>query len=216
MKKLTTLSCIIIALTMACSNEKKSSGSDSSTLDTNMLSADSIAKPVDSAAMMKAWEDYMKPGESHAMLAKSVGKWNVELAFYHTPGGAPTKSNAIAEYKMILGGRYQQCNYKGTVEGMPFEGMNTVAFDNSRKVFISTWIDNMGTGLMYLEGTYDTANNTINLKGKSTDVISGKEITMRETHTFIDNNTQQMEMFDNKNGKEVKTMTIKLTRTNKT
>ena len=35
---------------------------------------------------------------------------------------------------------------------------------------------------------------------------------VRETLKFIDDNNQQMEMFDIKDGKESKTMSIKLTR----
>lgn len=31
--------------------------------------------------------------------------------------------------------------------------MSLLAYDNARKLFISTWIENVGTGMMVLEGT---------------------------------------------------------------
>jgi hypothetical protein len=35
---------------------------------------------------------------------------------------------------------------------MPFEGISTLGYDNAKKTFFSTWIDNMGTGMMVMEG----------------------------------------------------------------
>lgn len=56
---------------------------------------------------------------------------------------------------MILGGRYQQSMHTGSFNGMPFEGISLVGYDNTKKVFMSSWADNMGTGSMYMEGTWD-------------------------------------------------------------
>ena len=44
--------------------------------------------------------------------------------------------------------------------GMPFQGMSTMAYDNGKKTFMSTWIDNMGTGILETEGTYDAGTKT--------------------------------------------------------
>ena len=89
---------------------------------------------------------------------------------------------------------------------MPFEGISTLAYDNAKKVFVNTWIDNMGTGIMSMEGTYDSVNNVINFSGKSTDPITGKDCTMRQTFTQVDDNTQKMEMWDDMYGSERKSM----------
>lgn len=197
----------------ACNTEKKDNTSDSTVVDTTVVNTDTIAKPVDSAAMMKAWETYMKPGNEHQMLSKSVGNWEAAISFYAPDGSVTSTSPGIkAETKMVLGDRYQQSTYKGDMNGMPFEGMNTIAFDNSRKVYISTWIDNMGTGLMYSEGTLTEAKKTMIFKGTATDAVSGKQIPFREVFTIIDDNNQLMEMYDTKDGKEAKTMSIKLVR----
>jgi hypothetical protein len=210
MKKLIIAS-LLSACFMACNSEKKDSTADSSKTDTN-VTADNSSTPVDTAAANKAWAEYMTPGNMHKMMAKSNGMWNVEMSMYYSPGTPPSVSKMSCENKMILGGRYQQSTYNGTFENMHFEGLNTLAYDNARKVYVSTWIDNMGTGIMNLEGTYDEATKTMNMKGKSIDVPTGKEIQIRETMQFIDDNNQLMEMFDTKDGKETKSMSIKLTR----
>lgn len=207
MKKLMTGSLLVACLFAACSGEKKDAVKEKAA-DTTA----STAAPVDTAAMNKAWAAYMTPGSPHEMLAKADGRWEAEMSFYFEPGQPPSIHHAVAETEMILGGRYQKSVYKGEMDGMPFEGVSTVAYDNSRKVYIGTWIDNMGTGVMYLEGTYDETTKTITMKGKGVDVTTGKDIQTRETWKFVDDKTQLMEMFDTKDGKENKSMSIKLTK----
>ena len=50
----------------------------------------------------------------------------------------------------------------------------------------------------------------MNLKGSATDVASGKDIAMREVFKIVDDKTHTMEMFETKDGKEMKTMSILL------
>lgn len=163
-------------------------------------------------AMMKAWESYMTPGDIHKMIAKSDGTWNADVTMWMKPGAPPEKSTGVCENKMILGGRYQQTLHKGTFMGKPFEGTGLLAYDNAKKVFISTWVDNMGTGIMTMEGTWDEAAKTINFKGKSVDPSTGKDMDIREVVKLVDDNNQIMEMYCTMDGKEMKTMEIKFTR----
>ena len=166
----------------------------------------------DSAAMTKAWMAYMTPGEQHKMLAKSDGMWNEDITMWMAPGAPPQKSTATVENKMILNGLYQQSISKGNFGGMPFEGISTVGYDNGRKMFVLTWIDNMGTGITSMEGPWDATKKMINFKGWTTDPMTGKSMAVRETFHIIDDNTQMMEWYDTKDGKERKTMEIKFTR----
>jgi len=163
-------------------------------------------------AMMKAWQNYMTPGDVHKMIAKSDGKWNAEVSMWMAPGAAAEKSTAVCENKMILGGRYQQSVHKGTMMGMPFEGMSLLGYDNAKKTFMSSWVDNMGTGIMYMEGTWDEATKSINFKGKTVDPSTGKDMEIREVFKLLDDNNQMMEMYCTIDGKEMKTMEIKFSR----
>jgi hypothetical protein len=77
----------------------------------------------------------------------------------------------------------------------PMEGMGTLAYDNAKKQFESTWIDNVGSGIMKATGSYDPSTKTLIMKGMQTDPMTGKDIPFRETHGFVDDNTQVMEMY---------------------
>jgi hypothetical protein len=209
MKSINLIFSAALLLVLACNSENKDKVADSTTVATTM--SDTTSKPLDTAAMNKAWADYMAPGEVHRMLAKFDGKWDAEISFYYNPD-SPSVNKTICENKMILGGRYQQSTYKGTIDGMPFEGISTLAYDNARKIYLSTWIDNMGTGIMQLTGIYDDASKTLNLKGSATDVGTGKDIAVREVFKMVDDGRQTMEMYETKDGKEMKTMSILLVR----
>ena len=154
----------------------------------------------------------MTPGDVHKMIAASNGTWNEDVTIWMAPDAPPSKSTATAENKMIMGGRYQESTTTGSLNGMPFEGQNLLAYDNAKKVFYSNWIDNMGTGMMQMQGTWDAATKTINFTGTTVDAMTGKDMNIRETFTIIDNNTQMMTMYATHDGKEFKSMEIKFTR----
>lgn len=167
----------------------------------------------DQEAAMKAWTAYMTPGDMHSFMAKSNGVWTTEMTMWMDPKSDPIKSTGSCTNTMLLGDRYQQSTFKGDFMGQPMEGMGTMAYDNAKKQFESTWIDNMGTGIMKSTGTYDPATKTLNLKGVSTDPMSGKDMAFREVYRFVDDNTQVMEMYMTPQGaQEFKTMEIKFTR----
>lgn len=172
-------------------------------------------KPVDSATANKAWMDYATPGEMHKMLAKSDGSWTGENTMWMENNGKPMTSTSEATNKMIFAGRYQMGEHKGNFMGMPFEGISIVGYDNAKKKFVSTWIDNMGTGTMNMEGEWNSSKKSIEFKGKMTDPARpGEDCDVREVFTIVDDNHHVMEMYgpDPKTGKEYKTMEIKYTR----
>ncbi|MBK8550448.1 MAG: DUF1579 domain-containing protein [Ignavibacteria bacterium] len=163
-------------------------------------------------AEMKAWTDYMTPGMPHEMLAKSDGDWTGAVTMWMAPGAPPQTMDGTMSNKMILGGRYQYSTFTGTMMGMPFEGISITGYDNSQKKYISSWIDNMGTGIMNMSGTWDNATNSIIFTGTMPDPMTGKDCQVREVFKIIDDNNHVMEMYDNKTGKEEKSMQIKFTR----
>ncbi len=220
MKRIAFLAFACMALISACNNENKTSGSedkkDSAELNaTGNKSARKHAAP-DSATMMKNWEAYMTPGKPHEMMASWNGTWSGEVKMWQEPGTEPQSSQTKAVNKMIMGGRYQASTHTGNMMGMPFEGESLLGYDNSKKEFISTWVDNMGTGIMVLTGPWDEASKTMTLKGRVVDAAAGngEECDVREVYKVIDDNTHLMEMYgpDPKTGKEFKMMELRLTR----
>ncbi|WP_288377164.1 DUF1579 domain-containing protein [Chryseobacterium culicis] len=212
MKNLLTILSAALLLT-ACEKGKTAAAAGSDKTDSTAASSE--WKPVDSATAMKAWMEYSTPGEMQKMLAKSDGTWTGETTMWMENGAKPMMSKSEATNKMMFGGRYQITNHKGDFMGMPFEGMSIVGYDNSKKKFVSTWIDNMGTGIMNGEGEWNASTKSVEFKGKMTDPSRpGKDCDFREVFTFVDDNTQKLEMYgpDSKTGKEYKTMEIKYTR----
>jgi hypothetical protein len=206
---------LAIAL-ISCSSDKDSSEQPvvaaATSTDKSPDATAAKAEP-DSATQAKNWQFYMEPGAEQKMLAEATGTWESEVTMWMAPGGPEMKSTSVAENKMLLGGRYQQSIHKGKIMGMPFEGISTLAFDNHKKQYQSTWIDNMGTGIMIMTGNWDEATRTINFTGKMMNPGTGVEEECRETFTFIDKDHQLMQMYaKGKNGKEFKTMQIHYSR----
>jgi len=216
MKKTVLLFSIVALTAMGCNEANDDDTSGESKKDTASVvetpKTEAPAEPLDSAAMMKVWMEYMTPGSPHAAMAAMNGKWITEETIW-MDGGAPTTSKGSCENKMILGGRYQESIHKGNFNGMPFEGISTMGYDNARKVVVCTWIDNMGTGLLTMEGTYDSTSQTFTLKGKMTDPMTNKERDVRQILRYADDKHGLMEMYETPaGGKEYKSMEMKLTK----
>jgi hypothetical protein len=207
--------CLVAFLFAACNNEKKAeddkkeaSGTETKTENTDSKPAENKdAPPMDMAAMQKAWEDYMKPGDMHKWLEKTNGTWVCDSLKQWMDGPNPTYTKATNVQSSALGGRYVIGKFTGSAMGMPMEGMSTMGYDNAKKMFVSTWMDNMGTGIVHMSGTYDEATKMLNLKGHQTDPMTGKDSDMREEMKMMDDNTYWMAIYGaGMDGKEQKFM----------
>jgi hypothetical protein len=156
--------------------------------------------------MMKAMNAYRTPGDMHKMMAFWDGTWECEYSMWMEAGKEPFKSKGTMTSKMMLDGRYNEMHYNGNFMGEPMLGISLNAWDNAKKKFVNTWIDNFGTGVMLMEGPWDAATKTIQLYGKMTDPVSGGDTKVRQFITIIDDNTQKMQMWVDNVGTEMKTM----------
>jgi hypothetical protein len=175
------------------------------------------AKPASAKAddpFMAKWMEFATPGAEHKMLDTKVGKWTDKVTCWMSPDAPPMAGTSTSEYKWTMGGRYLQGTTKGDFDGMPFEGMATIGYDNMKKKYVSSWIDNMGTGIMTAEGTYDAATKTCTYMGESPEVMSGKYLPSKSTEKMTDKDTFVGEMWstDAKTGKMFKSMEITSTR----
>lgn len=215
-KTILSLAAVVIMAT-ACKKAEETPAADVTPTDSTAIAPTETAeaaKPMDSAAMQKAWEAYATPGEPHKMLAMDNGNWDCESTMYMSANDPkPMKTKMTGVSKMILGGRYQESRFTGNMMGQPFEGISTTAYNNASKQIESSWVDNMGTGIMHLKGNYDGTSKTMELKGECVDPMTGKNKPVRETYTVVDDNTRKMEMFDvDAAGKEYKSMELTMTR----
>jgi hypothetical protein len=96
--------------------------------------------------------------------------------------------------------------------GMPFEGQSILGYDNAKKKFYNSWIDNMGSGILMMTGEWDENSKTLHLKGTQTNPMDGSDMGIRQEVKFVDDNTQVTTMYGNHSGTEEKMMEINLKR----
>jgi hypothetical protein len=165
------------------------------------------------AAMMEAWTKAGTPNENHQRLAEQAGTWSVTSRWWSKPGEQPMESSGTATCEMILGGRYMKEKVKSEWMGRPFEGEGCTGYDNLKKAYVSSWIDNMGTGIMMSEGKWDPATKTLTWHGEYVDAVTGKSKTMRMVEKVESPDKHTVEFFDvGPDGKEFKSMEIVYTR----
>ena len=69
----------------------------------------------------------------------------------------------------------------------------------------------MGTGIMNLEGTYDSASKTFTYRAEY-EPMPGMKMKIREVIKIVDNDHHTFEWYEDRGGTEVKTMEIAYTR----
>ena len=172
-------------------------------------------KPMDPKheEMMKKFHEYATPGEAHNVLKDLAGKWTYTTKYWESASAKPHESKGSAKMKMILGGRYLQQEIKGKgMDKMEFEGMGLVAYDNTKKKYITTWIDNMGTGIMQGEGDFDASTKMLTEKGEFTcPLTADKSANYRGEWILTDKKNMTYNMYGKgmmDEGKEFKMMEI--------
>jgi hypothetical protein len=174
------------------------------------------------AQMMAAMMEMAKPGENHKLLEGMAGSWNYTLKCWMSPDGKapPIETSGKAVSKSVLGGRYVHSEVNGKMQmpgpdgkmmDMDFKGMGIDGYDNAKKKFVSSWVDNMGTGIMISEGSYDPDTKTLTYTAEY-EAMPGMKTKVREVLKITDNDHHTLEFYEDRGGKEVKTMEIAYTR----
>jgi Protein of unknown function (DUF1579) len=172
-----------------------------------------------SAEEMKQMMEMAKLNENHKVLASTAGTFSYVVKMWMDPKGNPSESPGTATRKAIMDGRYVTGEYSGSFKmpgadgkmtNMNFKGMSLDAYDNVKKKFVSSWIDNMGTGIMMLDGTYDVATKTFTYAGDY-EWAPGMKSKVREVIKITDKG-MTMEYYEDRGQGEMKSMEINYTR----
>ncbi len=172
--------------------------------------------------MMAKMMELAKLSEGHKTLAELAGTWDytVKMWMDGNTSAEPMTSKGIATRKALMDGRYYEFHADGDMEmpgadgkmqKMKFHGMGIEGYDNAKQKYVSTWMDNMGTGIMMAEGTYDPATKTYNYTSE-VEMMPGMKMKVRETVKVVDKDHHTFEWFEDRGGKEMKTMEIAYTR----
>ncbi|MGE5176860.1 MAG: DUF1579 domain-containing protein [Hyphomicrobiales bacterium] len=170
------------------------------------------ATPDPQEGMMEAMAKYATPGPEHAVLQPMAGKWKAVTKMWMGPGD-PQVSEGTTERSWIMGGRYLVSKHTGSFAGMPFEGMEILGYDRMHAQYVSTWIDNMGTGMwMSSSGSWDPAAKELTIVMAFDDPSTGKPTPYRQITKFVDDDTQVFRMVGSMNGQDYTQMEITYTR----
>jgi hypothetical protein len=174
----------------------------------------------DDAQMMAVMMEMAKPGENHKILAETTGSWTYKVKWWMRPDAPPMESTGTTTTKSVMDGRYFISEHSGKMS-MPgpdgkmmeadFQGMGTEGYDNAKKKFVASWIDNMGTSIVTMEGTYDPATKTVTYLGEE-EPVPGVKFNVRQLVKFTDKDHRTLEFYEVHGGKELKMMEIEYTR----
>ena len=163
--------------------------------------------------MMAAWAAANEPGKEHAqLLAEMTGNWTVASKSWMAPNTPAMESTGTAQIVPVMGGRFVQQDFKGSMGGMAFTGMGYTGFNNATKKYESMWMDSVTTGMMLFTGERK-ADGALEFKGDYVDPMSGQKKAFRSVSRTTSKETMTFEMFDTDSaGKEFLAMQMTYTR----
>lgn len=154
------------------------------------------------------------PGPEHEILKQRAGTWTFVNKMYMAPGQPPSESTGTETVTMGCGGFWQFSRIESTMMGMPFDGRGSLGYDQIKKKYVGTWVDNFGSWLTLMEGDYDAKTKTLTMLSDMLD-MSGKvqKTKMVTEHKDADHITFKMIMIGaGEGGKDHLTMEIAYTR----
>ena len=174
---------------------------------------DPKAKAAADQAAMEAMMKAATPGEAHKRLGAMVGTFTTDVKMWMAPGAPPAAGGGVSENTWALDGRFVEQHFNGTFMGMPFHGIGYTGYDNIKKHYIGTWMDNMTTAMMVSSGTADADGKTITFTSTMDDPMTGKSSTITEKVIVADNDHHTLEMWSaGPDGKMFKMMEIAYSR----
>jgi hypothetical protein len=176
-------------------------------LSSSSLAAGPQQSQQDQQKAMEAYLKMMATNENHAHFKTFVGDWTVATTAWMQPGAPPEKSQGSGRAEMLLGGRFLKMEFKGTMFGQPFEGIQIVGYDNMKKKYITFWIDSSSTAFFLTEGTRDEASKTMTETGVWPDPMTGGTMNVKGITKMVspDEFTYEMYMVG-PDGKEFKSL----------
>ncbi|WP_198172689.1 DUF1579 family protein [Hymenobacter ginkgonis] len=206
------LGCLAGTLPAVAQNQKASAPSGAPT-------------PPDKAMLV----ELSKLNENHKLLASLAGNWSfVGKHTFPGPAKKTVEFNGNVVKKELWGGRYLETETTGIPRKMLWsEGPVTYVdrtiegYDNVKKKFVTTSYNNeLDTGFITTEGTYDSATKTFTYDGATTshihyDVPVGTTIKLHDIVRIIDNNHYVFERHETVDGREIILTELTYTRTTK-
>jgi hypothetical protein len=104
------------------------------------------------AAIVKAMDNAMDPGEGQKKLGFLVGNFDVRVLVWLEPSKPPIESRAVAVSTWVLGHRYIQTMLSGFILGESWNGIGYAGYDNLAKQYVACYMDSGSTGMEWYTG----------------------------------------------------------------
>jgi hypothetical protein len=162
------------------------------------------------ARMEKLGEAFATPNENHEFLARLTGEWDTSSSVL----GLPNESG-VASFSMILGNRFVNGDVRGTFANVPYVGRVTIGYDNYKHKFVASFLNDLGTSMLYAEGMLDTSGNTLSLWGTIDDWMTNEhDIPTMYRFTIESENAFTFELHDLANSTNTVAITTSYRRLN--
>ncbi|MBL9079407.1 MAG: DUF1579 family protein [Planctomycetes bacterium] len=121
-----------------------------------VLLAPSAQDPGQQAAVLQRAAELARPVAQHALLARLVGNWQVEVVTRDRDGRERTERGTI-EGTAQLGGRYVELHHRWSTAGGPLEGLQVLGYHTLHQLYTSSWRDDRSTWAVDCSGVPDAA-----------------------------------------------------------
>jgi hypothetical protein len=164
------------------------------------------------ATVTTAGQSAAPTDQFHQMLARAVGKWTGHVTMTFSPTAPPITSTSSLTNSMAMGGLFQVSEVIYNINGQKLHGIRVTGYDTNKKVFTRAMIQDGGNGVA-MEGPWDEATRATTMRYKQRN-SSGQENEMKEVYTFVDENTEILEIYRQEptTKKEMRILRVKWTR----
>lgn len=124
---------------------------------------------------MKRWIETTKPSKHHEALEPFVGTWETTFRMSMGPGTPTMETKGVSQVKWIMGKRFLLEEHKGEMPmpddkggmvNVPYEGMGTTGYDVYRNMYTGTWLSNLQTNVLTMNGSMQPGSNVIRMFGE--------------------------------------------------
>jgi hypothetical protein len=167
------------------------------------------------AAIVKAMDNAMDPGEGQKKLEFLVGTFDVKIRTWIDPSKPPIESIGVAVHTWVLGKRYVQTNLSAFVMGQPFNAIGYAGFDNVAKQYVACYMDDGSTGMEWYTGVLGPDGKLAKMTATIHDAITQKPTTLEMRVSIAPNGDHVTELWQgDRSGKMIKIIELQYTRKN--
>lgn len=165
-----------------------------------------------SAGLAQDHKEMPKPGKEHALLQQHfVGDWDASSK--HMKDGKSMDSKGTETVKSAFNGYWLMMDYKGDMNGKPYQGHGMLGYDPAKKKYMLTWVDNWSPYSMWSEGEADASGKTFTFTCEGFCPELGKVAKMKTVMEIQNADHRTLTFFmPGKDGAEQKMGTIEYTR----